>query len=714
MRDPNHPTIEQNRHSAKPRHAVLAFIFAAGVIGCPHSRGGEASMSQPPSALPASRPVAQVVYDGALANGWQDSGWSPHDIGHGPAKIDFSHDGGWMLSNPKLHGNFGGVELRVKAPEGEAEFLELRLDSNDKTIFPRIQVRADQKTDRGDGWKEVFVPIDELDPKNVPFDRIVMRAFRTMPAKTVLIDKIALVAAGPDGGAPLPSNIPVANAMLRVDCRAHPRHISPLVYGIAWAERSNEPPTVHATTRRWGGNPTSTFNWQLGNAWNTGNDWFYENVAVKPVSQFFAENDRMHMASALTVPIMGWVAKDTTSSSFPVSVYGNQQYTDGYRKDAGNGVKPNGKPVVDTSPERTSIRITPDWDAKWLESLASSGHTPAIVILDNEPGIWNDTHRDVHPDPTTYDELLAKSIAYATAVRHAAPNVKIAGPAEWGWSGYLYSAKDKAAGFSLHPDRRAHGDEPMIPWWLGKMKAESDKTGVRLLDMLDLHFYPQAQNVYGDASDAKTAALRIRQVRGLWDRDYVDESWIGQPIALLPRMQEWIDKNYPGLGIMIGEWSFGGEKHMSGGLATAEALGRFGQFGVEAAYYWTVPPAGSPSAAAFRAYRDYDGRGGHFEDWSLPTRASLDTSLFASRDKSGKHVVLVALNFSPDAAVAANVDTSSCGAMSNVTARTYQGSGDFLPEQASASAAGVSVTLPAYSITVIDLTLAAPIGVSAD
>ena len=52
-------------------------------------------------------------------------------------------------------------------------------------------------------------------------------------------------------------------------------------------------------------------------------------------------------------------------------------------------------------------------------------------ILDNEPTLWSATHRDVHPEPTGYDELLERTIAYASAVRRADPNAKIAGPAEW-------------------------------------------------------------------------------------------------------------------------------------------------------------------------------------------------------------------------------------------------------------------------------------------
>ena len=127
------------------------------------------------------------------------------------------------------------------------------------------------------------------------------------------------------------------------------------------------------------------------------------------------------------------------------------------------------------------------------------------------------------------------------------------------------------------------------------------------------------------------------------------------PVKLLPRMREWIDRNYPGRGISVGEWSFGGEQHMSGALAMAETFGRFAQFGVTSAFYWTSPPPNSPAMWAFRAYRDYDGKGSGFLDWF--TAASVyrvgKQSLFASRDEAGKHLVAIALNFSPSEAVAA-------------------------------------------------------------
>jgi hypothetical protein len=177
-------------------------------------------------------------------------------------------------------------------------------------------------------------------------------------------------------------------------------------------------------------------------------------------------------------------------------------------------------------------------------------------------------------------------------------------------------------------------------------------------------------------------------------------------------MAEWVAQNYPGRGISIGEWNFGGEDLASGGLATAEALGRFAQFNVTSAFYWTFPPAKSPSALAFAAYRNFDGKGGHFLDYYVPTTVPEGVSLFASRSEDGKHLVLVAVNPSPDHPVAADIDLSACGAATSQTAFAYvRGARSLaaLPSPGQAPrASGVEQFLPPYSITVIDLPLSAP------
>jgi hypothetical protein len=317
----------------------------------------------------------------------------------------------------------------------------------------------------------------------------------------------------------------------------------------------------------------------------------------------------------------------------------------------------------------------------------------------------------VHPEPATYDELLERTIAYASAVRRADPEAKIAGPAEWGWLAYHYSAKDVGAGVWLRPDRRLHGDEPLIPWYLHKVREYEQRAGTRILDILDVHFYPMAEGVgigTQGQTDPATAALRIRSTRSLWDPSYLDESWINERMRVLPLLREWVAQNHPGLDLSIGEWNFGGESHMSGGLATAEALGRFGTEGVFSAYYWTSPKERSPAFWAFRAFRNFDGAGGHLLDWSVPVKGDATlASLFASRDVNRRRVVAVLLNLAPLSPLSARVIVDGCGSVASAHAVTYTGGdGGFRELEASSAGSALETLVAPYSITVLDVTTA--------
>ena len=409
--------------------------------------------------------------------------------------------------------------------------------------------------------------------------------------------------------------------------------------------------------------------------------------------------------------MLGWVARDTSAYSFPVAERGAQDSVDEWKHDAGNGLRGR-KPLPSPPPTRTSVPASPAFIKRWIEAIRAGDRRDGVrrvhqYILDNEPNLWSATHRDVHPDPVTYDELLERTIAYGSAIRAADPDAVIAGPAEWGWLNYLYSAKDVAGLTGLNLDRREHGNVPLIPWYLRKLREHEQKTGIRVLDVLDLHFYAQGERVHSEDSSPEIAARRIRSTRGLWDPAYDDESWIRESIMLLPRMKKWIAESYPGRGISIGEWSFGGEKHMSGGLAAAEALGRFGQGEVTSAFYFTYPPAASPAYWAFRAYRNFDGHGGHFLDTSVPTHADPETSIFASRSDDGKHLVLVVLNFSPDFARDAVVDLHTCGAAGEVSTYTYAGApAGFVKARTALAGGSLTADLSPYSINVFDVTLA--------
>ena len=538
-------------------------------------------------------------------------------------------------------------------------------------------------------------------------------------APSAITEDLANQVAGP---VPKTGKIKAATPMA-VMCKNPGQPVSPTIFGIAWADTDKD---IGATAHRWGGNTTTRYNPKLGNAWSTGNDWFWENIEIDSWEKFVAKAAEKGGRAAITVPIMGWVAKDIESCAFTTKQYPHQEKTDPHRPHCGNGKKPDGKTLHEPpkDPSGWQTKITPEDVGAWVAKIkaADQKRGKRVVyqyILDNEPALWDTTHRDVHPEGTTYDELLEKTIAFGTAVRKADPEALIAGPAEWGWPGYFFSGKDAKAGFKLKPDRRAHGDEPLLAWYLKKLHEHEKKTGVKVLDVLDVHLYPQGDGVqHGDGeggdgggnTDRATNDLRFRTTRSLWDREYKDESWIGEQedgfVYLIPRMKELIAKNYPGLGFQIGEYNFGAEHHMSGAVALAEALGRFALNGVSHAFYWTYPKKPKPAYWAFRAYRNYDGEGGHFLDTIVSSSSPSGTSLFASRDANGKKWVLVALNFSADRPFDANIALNDCAAPTAIKSFVYTGAPTGMTNgDAKVEGNTVKAKLPPYSISVFELTM---------
>jgi Glycoside hydrolase family 44 len=654
--------------------------------------------------LPQSFVIAESIYDGSLKQGWQDWGWGAHDLAKGAARISLSQYGGWILHHEPISTRFGAVVFRMRAPVSSGQFLQVRLaNGNGDESFPAVDVTPARSRALPDGWQQVYIAWSDLNPNAATFDRLTLHANAKLGEDSILFDKLGLTQPDAKSESGVAQSVPTKRVKLSVSCSAPGHPISPGIYGIA-----GDVMDMGATSRRWGGNATTRYNWQSGTT-NVGKDWYFENGKADH-RKFISESRAQHTPFALTVPMIGWVAKDTTSFGFPISVYGPQHGRDPYKTDAGDGTRADGTPIKPNAAGQTSVPAPPDFIQRWVAAIVQDdqkAQTRSIqeYILDNEPGLWNSNHRDVHPDPVTYDELLDRTVRYGTAIRTADPQAVIAGPAAWGWTEYFYSALDAQVGVFLRPDRRAHGDIPLIPWYLKKVREHDLATGSKVLDVLDLHFYPQAQGVWSSNSDQATSALRIRSTRALWDPTYKDESWINDTVRLIPRMKEWVAQNYPGLRISIGEWNFGAEQHISGALALAEALGRFGTEGLDSAYYWAVPPKNSPAYWAFRAFRNFDGKNGHFLDRSLDTHMDGDVSLFASRDESGKHIVLIALNLSPATAAKSNIALNGCAPTGAVHEFSYHEQSHALEDNGDRPGGSLEVTLKPYSINVFDITL---------
>lgn len=448
---------------------------------------------------------------------------------------------------------------------------------------------------------------------------------------------------------------------LAVDASADRHAIDPDVYGMNYPDPSLET-ELGMTVSRWGGNSTSRYNY-LNNTTNLGSDWYFENYVAPPsesLDAVVAARLAHGTKTIVTVPMTGYVSKDSPADhpwycAFKVSKYGAQTGHDPYDTDCGNGVRTNGTNVTGNDPADTSVAAGAPFVQGMVAHLVATHGEDGVRTyeLDNEPALWNSTHRDVHPDAATYDELRTKSVATATAVKAADADAEVAGPGDWGWCTYFFSPAD-SGGCGDGPDRQAHGDTPFAAWYLARMKDASATAGKRLLDVFDEHYYVAADNVtLAPAGDATTQALRLRSTRSLWDPTYKDESWIGRPtdvnadpIRLIPWMHEVVDASYPGTKLSISEYNWGGLESMNGALAQADVLGIFGRERLDRALLWAPPSPSQPGAFAFRMYRDYDGAGSRYGDTWVRATSSDQSQLavYAAQRTSDAAVTVMVVN----------------------------------------------------------------------
>jgi len=465
--------------------------------------------------------------------------------------------------------------------------------------------------------------------------------------------------------APEPTFAPgsLANVVVKVDTTASGRPISKYIYGVASADTATLL-ALGATVNRWGGNPSSRYNWANGHAWNASRDWEfrngnYGNPTGRVADQFIADTLAAGAVPLITVPSLGYVAKndDNGTQSIGVPPQGGPPLAAGSNAIAGYNPTGNQRatsvPSYAVKPGPFSLNPAPNsaavYQDEWVHEMEQKfGAAPKGVgyfAIDNEPDLWSFTHTDVHPTEMSYADMLAMYEQYAVAVKAQDPTALLLGPDVSGWTSYFYSALDRGSdNFATHADQSAHGGQAFLSWWLGQVAKADRQRGSRSLDLVDVHYYPQAQGVFSDASDPATQALRIRSVRSLWDPTYTDESWISDQVQLIPRLQKWVAQQYPGTGIAITEYNWGGEDDASGAVALAEVLGIYGREGVTLATYWTYPDPKSPAGAAFRLYRNYDGKGGTFGDKSIPvTSSQAGVVAFAARhsDSGETDVVLV-------------------------------------------------------------------------
>jgi hypothetical protein len=498
------------------------------------------------------------------------------------------------------------------------------------------------------------------------------------------------------------------SVVFTIDPTQHARPISRYIYGV---NRKLEGDWAGLPFSRVGGNRLTAYNW-TNNASNAGNDWQFQNDGMlgdtnTPGEAYIApiENaSENHAGIVITVPINGYVAADKNGDGDVHKSGGDYLKTRFRPEHAAKGK------AFTLTPDPASPIVYQDEMVNWIKTKFPYGQTdplrPIFFSLDNEPDLWQSTHKEVHPEPVTYAEIVEKSTNYAKAIKAVEPKAKIFGAVNYGWNGYqtLQNAPD------------ANGRD-FQEFFLAQMKAAEKSAGKRLIDVLDMHWYPEAngggKRIDEPDSGPEIVAARLQAPRSLWDPTYTENSWIARdsthgPIAMLPRMQQKIAANYPGTLLAITEYNYGGGGHISGAIAEADVLGIFGQQGVFAAAVWPLAKDESFIAAGLKMFRNFDGKNAAFGDTSVQATTDniADTSIYASVDSKNRgRMVLVAINKTARPLSAAiKIDNGP----RYKKARVFQLTGNSATPHAAepiqmTGPAHITYTMPAYSVSTIEL-----------
>lgn len=426
-----------------------------------------------------------------------------------------------------------------------------------------------------------------------------------------------------------------------------------------------------ATINRLGGNRWSAYDWTT-NYSNAGSDWGYSNDDLLSQSRAPGEAVRARAVLAfareagliVTVPMLGHVAGDGS---------GGMDVWDSTRAKRLETRFKVSKPIKGApftlTPDGAVRTVYQDEFVNWVATTFPGSRTdslrPIFFGLDNEPDAWGETHEEIRSRVAdkdsrllTYDEFLATTIAFARAVKSVVPDAKVFGPGLATWAGYA------TLGRWPSPDP-AYGSKFFLELYLDRLRDAARTDGKRLVDVLDLHWYPESKTSDGritnDGAPQSRAMIeaRIQAPRSLWDKSFDEKTWVSEnahgPIRLIPRLRDMIAAHYPGTQIAFTEYYFGRLGDITGGIAQADVLGIFGREGVFAANLWpqvdvSAAPYGGRytdamayGVAAFAMYRNYDGRGGRFGDVGLSASSSdyARSSVYGSRDALGRTVLVV-------------------------------------------------------------------------
>jgi hypothetical protein len=520
------------------------------------------------------------------------------------------------------------------------------------------------------------------------------------------------------GGVIPPSMPPASNVTFAIDSTQDVHAISRFIYGMNFWDPAQRP--ANLTLSRSGGNRNTAYNWETNDS-NAGADYQNQNDdfmgggttpngAIAPV----IESARGANAGVLvTMPTIGYVSADHNGG-------GDVNQTPNYLSVRFKQSLPRKNAAFSLVPDTSDAFVYQDEYVNFLDKkypgAFAAANDPIFISLDNEVDLWAFTHARLRGDATSpvssqagtklgYAEIVQLTRDYGNAAKAVNPSAMIFGPVSYGWQGFvrLQDAPDA-------------NNRDFLNFFLQQMAQAEATDGHRVLDVLDLHWYPEAQGggvrITADDATAAVVAARKQAPRSLWDPTYTEKSWITDccsgPIRLLPWLKDKIAAHYPNTRLAITEYNYGAGGHISGAIAQADVLGIFGREGLFAATHWRLSNANDFIYGAFDMFRNYDGANGSFGDTSIRATNTdvANASVYASVDSGNANRLLIVAINKADTAQTAGIAVTH--ATQFHTARVYTlTAGSSQPQRQSDIAISLTnafqYNMPANSVTTLVL-----------
>ncbi len=357
-------------------------------------------------------------------------------------------------------------------------------------------------------------------------------------------------------------------------------------------------------------------------------------------------------------------------------------------------------------PADSTVAIIPHWKDELKFDMSRFKYWS----MDNEMEIWRGTHNDLDL-PVTGDFLVERYIDVAKKARAQWKDIKLTGPVaanEWQWcSVSSYNKEDRPKG----EDR----NYCWLEYFIMKVAEEQKKSGVRLLDVFDIHWYPTEKDyesrvnwhrVIFDTTYNYPGANGIKMVGGNWDNKITKE-------YIFVRINQWLEKYFGkdhGITLGITETSIIDNDPMVTALIYASFLGTMQDNGVEIFTPWTWGDGMYETVHLFSRY-------GHPNRVQSTSSNDSLVSAYSSISNKGDSLTVIFVNRAEKDAQDIDLNLAnfaSDGTVKTLTLQNLKGetfvshTSNALKENAvEANAQGGTTTATGYSINRFKMTLPA-------